>query len=81
LIGLNAVERDGEVLGKILAVHNFGAGDMLEMRLVNGKSVYVPFTKAAVPLVSVKSGTLMLDREAAGLLSDNELPEPGEDQK
>jgi 16S rRNA processing protein RimM len=81
LIGLNAVETDGEVLGKILAVHNFGAGDMLEMRLVNGKSVYVPFTKAAVPHVSVTSGTLTLDREAAGLLSQDEVPEPGEDQK
>ena len=80
LIGLNAVEKDGGILGKILAVHNFGAGDMLEMRLVNGKSVFVPFTKAAVPHVSVKTGTVTLDPEAAGLLAD-EAPEPGEDVK
>jgi 16S rRNA processing protein RimM len=78
LIGLNAVSTESEALGKILAVHNFGAGDMLEMRLNSGKSVFVPFTKAAVPTVSVKSGTVTIDPEAAGLLAD-EAPEPGED--
>jgi 16S rRNA processing protein RimM len=80
LIGLNAVSTESETLGKILAVHNFGAGDMLEMRLNSGKSVFVPFTKAAVPTVSVKSGTVTLDPEAAGLIAD-EAPEPGEDTK
>ena len=80
LIGLDAVSTSNETLGKVLAVHNFGAGDMLEMRLVNGKSVYVPFTKAAVPTVSIKSGTVSIDVEAAGLL-DGETPEHGEDQK
>ncbi len=79
LIGLDGVALDGIVLGKILAVHNFGAGDMLEMRLTNGKSVYVPFTKAAVPMVSVKAGTVSIDPEAAGLLKDED-PEPGEEQ-
>lgn len=80
LIGLEAVSTGNETLGKVLAVHNFGAGDMLEMRLASGKSVFVPFTKAAVPTVSVKSGTITIDPEAAGLLSE-EIPEPGEDQK
>ena len=80
LIGLEAVSTDNEAVGKILAVHNFGAGDMLELRLANGKAVFVPFTKAAVPTVSVKSGTVTIDAEAAGLLTD-ETPEPGEDLK
>ena len=78
LIGLDAVSTTGETLGKVLAVHNFGAGDMLEVRVASGKAVFVPFTKAAVPAVSIKSGTVTLDLEAAGLLSD-ETPEPGED--
>jgi 16S rRNA processing protein RimM len=81
LIGLDGVEASGETIGKILAVHNFGAGDMLEMRLVNGKSVYVPFTKAAVPHVSVKTGTVTINSEAAGLLNADEITEQGEDQK
>ena len=79
LIGLDGVGADSVALGKILAVHNFGAGDMLEMRLISGKSVYVPFTKAAVPLVSVKSGTVTINIEAAGLLNTDETPEQGED--
>ena len=80
LIGLDAIGTDGATLGKILAVHNFGAGDMLEVRLVSGKQVFVPFTKAAVPEVSVKSGSVTLDAEAAGLLTLDETPEAGEDQ-
>lgn len=80
LIGLDAMESGGDLLGKILAVHNFGAGDMLEMRLTNGKSVFVPFTKAAVPQVSVKSGTVTINAGAAGLLSDD-APEVGEDTR
>ena len=80
LIGLDAVATSGETLGKVLAVHNFGAGDMLEMRVTSGKSVFVPFTKAAVPTVSVTSGTVTIDPEAAGLFAD-ETPEPGEDLK
>jgi 16S rRNA processing protein RimM len=81
LIGLDALEKDGENLGKVLAVHNFGAGDMLEVQLTNGKSVFVPFTKAAVPEVKVKTGHLIINAEAAGLLTTEEAPEPGEDTK
>lgn len=81
LIGLDGVEASGEVVGKILAVHNFGAGDMLEMRLVNGKSAFVPFTKAAVPHVSVNAGTVTINAEAAGLLNTDQIPEQGEDLK
>ena len=81
LIGLDGIDLSGDVLGKILAVHNFGAGDVLEMRLTNGKSAYVPFTKAAVPNVNVKAGIVTIDVEAAGLLNVDEAPEQGEDQK
>lgn len=80
LIGLDGVDASGEILGKILAVHNFGAGDMLEMRFVTGKSGFIPFTKAAVPNVSTASGHVTIDPEAAGLLSNDE-PEAGEDTK
>ena len=80
LTGLDAFDAAGDILGKVLAVHNFGAGDMLELRLANGKSVFVPFTKAAVPIVSVKTGTVTIDVEAAGLLNTDEAPETGEDQ-
>jgi 16S rRNA processing protein RimM len=77
LIGLEARGADGGVIGQVTAVHNFGAGDMLEVRLASGKSAAVPFTRAAVPVVDVKGGVITLDAGAAGLLpdSDDDLPD------
>jgi 16S rRNA processing protein RimM len=72
LIGLPVRNQAGETLGSVIALHNFGAGDMLELRLSNGAQTYVPFTKAAVPTVSIKAGHIILDEQAAGLVADAE---------
>ncbi|ANY20893.1 Ribosome maturation factor RimM [Tsuneonella dongtanensis] len=48
LIGLAAVSPDGEVLGTIVSVENFGAGDVLELELTGGKRAMVPMTADAV---------------------------------
>lgn len=69
LIGLAVRDAAGETLATIAAVHNFGAGDMLELRLAGGRAVYVPFSKAAVPHVDVAGGFVTVDPAAAGLLS------------
>jgi len=54
LIGLAAVDPQGSAVGEIVAVHNFGAGDLLELRLVGtGKTEFVPFTDAIVPEVDL----------------------------
>jgi 16S rRNA processing protein RimM len=54
LIGLAAVDRDGKVIGEIVAVHNFGAGDLIEVRLVgSAKTEFIPFTDDAVPEVDI----------------------------
>jgi 16S rRNA processing protein RimM len=53
LIGLPATTESGEVLGTVVAVQNFGAGDILEIAPSRGPSLLVPFTKAAVPLVDI----------------------------
>lgn len=49
LIGLRAVSTAGEDLGECIAVENFGAGDVLEIRRPDGKRFMVPMTDAAVP--------------------------------
>ena len=49
LIGLPAVSDAGEELGKVVAVENFGAGDILEIERPGGKRLMVPMTPAAVP--------------------------------
>jgi len=57
LIGLEARSVDGEVFGRIKAVHNFGAGDLLELDPRDGRATrLIPFTKAAVPEVKVPQG-------------------------
>ncbi len=56
LIGLRAEDASGVVLGRISAVHNFGAGDVLEIELPDGKTEFVPFTDESVPVVDIPSG-------------------------
>jgi len=49
LIGLAAVSDAGELLGTVIAVENFGAGDVLEIERPDGKRFMVPMTVDAVP--------------------------------
>jgi 16S rRNA processing protein RimM len=52
LLGLKAVDEDGSEIGKITAIENFGAGELLEIRLTSGQDVLVPFTGEYVPEVN-----------------------------
>ena len=61
LIGLDAVLSDGTPLGQVRAVHDFGAGDTLEIARPEGPPVVVPFTKAIVPEIDLAAGRLVLD--------------------
>ena len=49
LLGLAAVSDTGEALGTVVAVENYGAGDILEIERPDGKRFMVPMTEAAVP--------------------------------
>ena len=49
LIGLAAVSTAGEALGTVIAVENFGAGDVLDIRKPDGKTFMVPMRAEAVP--------------------------------
>lgn len=72
LIGLHVQDETGERIGQIAAVHNFGAGDMLEIRPQGSHSVFIPFTKLAVPVINFDHGIVTIDRELAGLLDKEE---------
>jgi 16S rRNA processing protein RimM len=59
LVGLEAFSEDGQPYGRVIAVQNFGAGDLLEIKLSDGKDTeYVPFTNACVPEVDITLGRL-----------------------
>jgi 16S rRNA processing protein RimM len=61
LTGLAVVDLSGETLGTVIAVQDFGAGDLLEVRPKRGRSFYVPFTKEFVPEVSLSEGMVRVD--------------------
>lgn len=60
LIGLDARLEDGSPFGRIVAVQNFGAGDLLEVRLTSGRTVLLPFTAQAVPEVDLEAGRVIV---------------------
>ena len=62
LVGLEAVDPAGTPVGRVVAVHNFGAGDVLEIELVDGgaKTEMIAFSKACVPDVDIAAGRLVV---------------------
>lgn len=62
LIGLDAVLGDGAPFGKIIAVPNFGAGDLLDIAPVGGgQTVLIPFTRVCVPEIDIAAGRVVVD--------------------
>ena len=54
------VDRDGQKLGTVVAVHNFGAGDLIEMNPEGGgKTELLPFDEVHVPVVDIAAGKLV----------------------
>ena len=78
LVGLRAVGADGTDRGEVIAVHDFGAGDILELKPARGRSVMIPFSEAAVPEIDMNAGTLTVEPVAAGLVDDDPPSPPGE---
>lgn len=61
LVGLAAVTRDDIPVGTVTAVHNFGAGDIVEIAPASGGStLMLPFSEAAVPLVDIGAGRIVV---------------------
>jgi 16S rRNA processing protein RimM len=76
LIGLTAFSEAGEALGTVTAVHDFGAGDILEIAPSRGTSLLLPFTRATVPLVDIAAGRIVVAPPAE--IDDEEPAQEGE---
>jgi 16S rRNA processing protein RimM len=61
LIGLAAVSATNEPLGRVIAIHNFGAGDIIEIAPPKGATMLLPFTNAVVPTVDVEGGRVVIE--------------------
>jgi 16S rRNA processing protein RimM len=61
LIGLAVVDRSGKSLGTVVAIYNFGAGDLIEVRPQTGGSTeLVPFDTMHVPQVDIAAGKIVI---------------------
>src|ERR1700686_2726161 len=64
LIGLAAVNPANEPLGRVIAIHNFGAGDIIEIAPPSGSTMLLPFTNAVVPSVDLAGGRVVIELPA-----------------
>lgn len=66
LVGLDAEDDRNAPIGRIIAVHNFGAGDVLELEAASGRQggLLVPFTRAAVPCIDIGARRVVIARAA-----------------
>lgn len=61
LVGLAALDPGGNLIGRVRAVQDFGAGDLLEIQPEGGgRSVFIPFTQADVPDLDLAAGQLVI---------------------
>ena len=61
LIGLAAVDQTGRTLGTVVAIHNFGAGDLIEVKpQAGGNTELVPFDVTHAPEVDIASGRIVI---------------------
>jgi 16S rRNA processing protein RimM len=64
LVGLAAVSPRGEAIGTVKAVHNFGAGDLLEIAPADGATIMLPFNETTVPVVDLAAGKIVVEPPA-----------------
>lgn len=60
LIGLEARDTEGRVIGKVAGVHNFGASDVIELTRDDGDSVHLAFTRETVPVIKIAEGYILV---------------------
>lgn len=77
LIGLVAVAADGTALGRVGAVVNYGAGDILEIVAEAGDTLLVAFTAAFVPSIDIPGGRLTVAPAALAAGNDDGEPQDG----
>ena len=77
LVGLAVFDPEGRSIGEIVAVHNFGAGDLLEITLAGSKETeLVPFTNTIVPEVDIAAGRAVVVMPVMTDAEENEAGQP-----
>lgn len=77
LIGLAVRDEADNEIGTVIAVHDFGGGDIVELALPGRRTVMVPFTLAAIPEIAIPAGFIRVDSVAAGLVDSDDEQDAG----
>ncbi|MGL4973712.1 MAG: ribosome maturation factor RimM [Bosea sp. (in: a-proteobacteria)] len=70
LVGCSVVDQAGTTLGTVTDIANYGAGDLLDIKCPDGRSVLMPFTKAFPPEIDLKARRIVAD-PPGGLFDDD----------
>ena len=62
LIGLSVKDLDNNLLGKVYGVHNFGAGDIIEIEFIDGKNEMLLFDKSFIKDVDVEKNNIVIGK-------------------
>jgi len=73
LVGLGTMDASGTRIGTVTAVHDYGAGASLEIARPDAPPLLVPFTRAAVPVVDLSEGRVVVDENILRELEDDEV--------
>jgi 16S rRNA processing protein RimM len=80
LLGLRAETAEGAEFGTVVALHDFGAGDVLEIERADRSRIMLPFSRAAVPVVDLAARRLVV-APPAELLADSEAVDGAEEER
>ena len=80
ILGAAAVHEYGTTLGTVVALYNFGAGEIVEVKPVSGPSLMLPFEGESVASVDVANGRVVL-APPAGFLDDETSDENSDENK
>ena len=72
LVGLEVLDEQKNKVAKVIGFYNFGAGDILEIKLTNGKTEMLPFNKAYVPDVNLEESYIIVTSTAMVFSEDEE---------
>lgn len=72
LIGLKVLDEQNNEVAKVIGFYNFGAGDILEIKLKTGHAEMIPFNKGYVPTINLDEGYIIVASLAMRFLEDDE---------
>lgn len=74
LVGLVAMTTAGELFGDVIGIHNYGAGDIIELKIAgSGDTLMLAFDKKTFPVIDIEGGRLVIDPPDEIIAKDDEV--------